>query len=403
MALMPAYRMAEELPKDRQSLPVLTVLYRNAGFIQASGGRPREVLRPVEPAKLPEGQPGSEVLRDAVRRRSMPDADRTFAGLCQGPALDAFHALLPTLHDRADEVHRVVLVHRAWETLDVVGREQAQTLLRQSVHYCVRQEDHKNNFGTGIRTLLPRLFDQHKLQHRELGKRQAEDAWVEKMSQAIIKAPADQAAGLVAEAVVEGWSADSIHEAISLVANQLILRDNEKQIYGASWGVHACDAMNAWRNITRVANSRSAIVSLLSAAYGLADPNANAAGSAAKLAPRPRPDALARVKAVAADALLQEAEDAIRNQDQDRACAVVARYGEQGHAARPVFDLLLRYIISEDGDKHSEKYYRTVTEEFAATRPAFRWRQLVGLARYAASAYGRPAPGYAEVCKLLKL
>jgi hypothetical protein len=43
-----------------------------------------------------------------------------------------------------------------------------------------------------------------------------------------------------------------------------------------------------------------------------------------------------------------------------------------------------------------------VSEEFARTRPAFRWRQLVGLARVTASEYGRPAPGYAEARELLK-
>jgi hypothetical protein len=81
----------------------------------------------------------------------------------------------------------------------------------------------------------------------------------------------------------------------------------------------------------------------------------------------------------------------------------VQRYGELGHPARPAFDLLLRYGVSEDGALHAEKYYRTVTEEFAATRPAFRWRHLVGLARVTASEYGQPAAGYAEARRLLKL
>jgi len=58
--------------------------------------------------------------------------------------------------------------------------------------------------------------------------------------------------------------------------------------------------------------------------------------------------------------------------------------------------MLLRYAISEDGALHAEKYYRTVCEEFATTRAAFRWRQLVALARVTASEYGFPAPGYAE-------
>ena len=82
---------------------------------------------------------------------------------------------------------------------------------------------------------------------------------------------------------------------------------------------------------------------------------------------------------------------------------MVHRYGELGRPARPVFDLLLRYAISEDGALHAEKYYRTVTEEFATTRPAFRWRQLAALARVTASEYGHPAPGVDEARRLLKV
>src|ERR1035438_5034431 len=74
-----------------------------------------------------------------------------------------------------------------------------------------------------------------------------------------------------------------------------------------------------------------------------------------------------------------------------------------GHAPRPIFDLLLRYAVSEDGALHAEKYYRTVTEEFSATRPAFRWRQLVALARVTASEYGRPAGGLAEAREVLNV
>ena len=42
-----------------------------------------------------------------------------------------------------------------------------------------------------------------------------------------------------------------------------------------------------------------------------------------------------------------------------------------------------------------------MTEEFATTRPAFRWRQLAALARVTASEYGHPAPGVAEARRLL--
>jgi hypothetical protein len=115
------------------------------------------------------------------------------------------------------------------------------------------------------------------------------------------------------------------------------------------------------------------------------------------------------IKATEAKALLAEAEDAIRHNDQARAAAAIAIYTEQGYAVRPVFDLMLRYSISEDGRLHAEKYYHTVTEEYATTRQAFRPRQLVALSRVIASGYGfnrndqqgHRAPGYEEACRLL--
>src|SRR5262249_34692101 len=119
--------------------------------------------------------------------------------------------------------------------------------------------------------------------------------------------------------------------------------------------------------------------------------------------PHPLPELLEKITTKDAAALLAEAEAAVKERDQARAAAVAHRYGELGHPPRPVFDLLLRYAVSEDGALHAEKYYRTVTEEFAAPRAAFRWRQLVALARVTASECGFPAPGYTEACRLLKV
>ena len=112
---------------------------------------------------------------------------------------------------------------------------------------------------------------------------------------------------------------------------------------------------------------------------------------------------LAALRGTDPAALLRELDAAIREKDQFHACAAATRYGQLDADSRPVFDLLLRYGTSEDGALHAEKYYRTVSEEFAVTRPAFRWRQLVALARVTASEFGRPAPGYAEARALLKV
>jgi uncharacterized protein with PIN domain len=415
MALSPAYHMARELPTERQALPVLKVLFRNSNRIGEFGGRKKEVLHPVQPGQLPGDRPGCEVLRDAVRARDLARAEQNFAALAQKSADEALNNVLFFVED-ATEVHRIVMVSRAWDLLDLVGKDRAQLLLRQSVHYCIRNDspNYQKAFG-GAKTVVPKLLDSHRLLGRPLGKRSADDSWVEHLSGAIFKGTPEQAAEAAAAALAEGFAPDAVGEAIALAANQLVLRDNgrpknqtapnkpEGSVHGDSIGVHACDSANAWRNVARVADPRNAVVSLLLGAYQVALDRVQRGGDFLRWEPYPRAEAREKVTAREADALLREAEAAIKDKDQARASAAVHRYGELGHPARPVFDLLLKYAVSEDGALHAEKYYRTVSEEFAGSRPAFRWRQLVALARVTASAYGQPAPGYAESCQLLKV
>jgi len=174
-------------------------------------------------------------------------------------------------------------------------------------------------------------------------------------------------------------------------------------VHGDSIGVHACDSANAWRNMVRACNRRNAVASLILGAYQVALDRVNRGGDFLHWEPRPHADHLEQARRVAPDHLLVEAESAIRSNDQDRACALIHCYGKLDRPARPVFDLLLRYAVSEDGALHAEKFYCTVTEEFASTRKPFRWRQLVALARVTASEFGRPAPGYFESRELLKV
>ena len=149
-------------------------------------------------------------------------------------------------------------------------------------------------------------------------------------------------------------------------------------------------------SIARVSSPRNRVASLVVAAY-------HTAGQSVRPASEPfqHAAALAEVQATDAGELLTATRTAIESGDQARATALVHRYGEQGHSERPVQDLLLQYAISEDGALHAEKYYRTAGEEFAITRPAFRWRQLAALARVTASEHGHPAPGYQSACELL--
>lgn len=422
MALAPAFHMATELPRERQSLPLLKVLYRNAHYTQEVGGVKHQTLGPLSPIST--GSP--EDVHRAVDAGDKAAAERALAAAGRTSPEDALDAALLGVEDNHD-VHTIVLPWRSYAMLDIVGRDHAVTLLRQSVRQCAKQcADMKgrDQFLATQRKMVPALLEKYKLPKDSRGTRAADDAWIEKLCATIQLGSQEQAGEAVAAALADGFAPEQIGEAISLAANALVLRQVEtwqgrgntipQRTHGDSPGVHASDATNAWRNVIRVCNARNRAAGLMLAAMDAARSHSFTQGNKASAyvkEPYPHAEHLEKVTAKTPEALLKELDGAVRENDQLRAMAVAQRYGEAGGQARPIFDVLLGFAVSEDGRLHAEKYYRTTSEEFTTTRPSFRWRQVVALARVTASMYGYSqqdkkegrAPGYEEACRLLKV
>jgi hypothetical protein len=291
-----------------------------------------------------------------------------------------------------------------------LGSDYAYTILRQCVRFCCSHEQdriRRKGAEQPIRALMPKLVDQYKLASPKFGTRDPGDAAVEALAQTIYQGPPDRSADAAAAALAEGISPEVVGEAISLASNMLVLKQGPDQwrTHGDSAGVHSSDATNAFRNMARVSQPRHAATGLVVAAYHVA------AHKPFQTEAYPTEGHRATIKTTDPARLLDEAEDAIKNNNQGRAAAAIAIYGEGGHSPEAVYDRMLKYTISEDGRLHGEKYFHTVQEEYRTTRPAFRWRQLVALARVTASAYGydredkygKRAPGYEEACRLLKV
>ena len=211
-------------------------------------------------------------------------------------------------------------------------------------------------------------------------------------------------------------SYESVGEAISLAANQLVLRDlgrTAEQVQPTSQSAVCMVIPSASTHVTQpmpgeiwspARDRRNAVACLILGAYQVRRWTAwpvvaiSCTGKRGLKRMTWKSPALWRGTTVARDARCHSGQ-----RSGSSLCRLVQRYGELNLPPQPVFDLLLHFATSEDGALHAEKYYRTVTEEFVATRPAFRWRQLVALARVTASECGRPAPGYAESRELLKV
>ncbi|HEY1081057.1 MAG TPA: hypothetical protein VGE29_02285 [Prosthecobacter sp.] len=409
MALTPAWKMSASLPADQAALPVFKVLYRNTGRIQENGGRADETLHPVTPATAPAT---ARELHEAVRSKDAARAEQLFAKLAEQDKRQAFDALLECVEDDT-EVHRTVLPYRAWDLMSIVGEEHAHTLLRQSLRYCLQAESRRRPEWDLHAGVLSRLMDQHKLAGREAGTGSLDDAAIAELSRIVFSSGPEEAAGAVAAALAEGRSPGEVGEALSLAANQLLLRDRGRppewefagkptgSVHGDSIGVHASDSVHAWRNLSGISQGSHKFACLILAAWQIANNRQNSKQPFLNWEPVPSRRQVNQVAAKEPEALLRELDAMIRQNLQSHAGAVVERYGALGHSPEPLFQVLLRYAVSEDGALHAEKYYQTVRDEFQRTRPSFRWRHLVGLARVTASEYGRPAPGQAEARELL--
>ena len=410
MAMLPALEMSRQMPGARQPLPILKVLYRNAQQIQIAGSASTKELKAIHDAEHGESGDLGEQIRDACRHVDAERGEKLLGTVIDTP-LDAFNALQPAMQDEIN-VHRFVFAHRTYGLVGLLGKEYAYSLLKQCVRFCADQEQMRIQHSypaSPIREIVPKLLDQYKLVGKKLGTRDPGDAEVEALCQAIYVGPRERASEVVAAALADGIDPEVVGEAISLASNLYVLRQGaEGKVYwrthGDSSGVHASDATNAWRNMARIAEPRHAVTGLMVAAF-----NAGIHSPPFETPAYPLEEHRALVKVNDATGLLAEAEDSIRQNQQGRAAAAIQIYGERGHAVEPVFDLMLKYAVSEDGRLHGEKYYHTVREEYRTTRPAFRWRQVVGLARVTASAYGYNredqhgfrAAGYEDACRLL--
>lgn len=420
MALRPALTVAAHLPRERAALPILKVLYRNSARIQEVGGLEANALRPLRAAEGVAANGSRDQLRELVRRRELEAAEFTLdSAIKQSPQV-GLDWMMTAVED-ATEVHRVVLIERAWDLVSFVGEQRASAMLRQSLRYCIKNEEWSAKNFADLRQVLPTVMDRYSLDQVQLGQRSFSVEELVDFSELLFTCTPAEAAEAAGKYLSEGYSVETIAEAVSLVASQLVLRDvgrvgnqvspgkPEGSVHGDSIGVHACDSANAWRRLALVTSGRHSAAATVLGAYQVALDRVARGGDFANWSPLPSLELLDQNQGIESPKLLEMLDEAIRSNAQAQATALTARYLEHVNASQsnasidPLFSLFARYASSEDGALHAEKFFRTVHDEYSATRSEFRGSHVLALARVTASEFGNPAPGYAESLELLKL
>src|SRR5439155_1745931 len=158
-------------------------------------------------------------LRTLVAAASLANA-RAFGG----EDYVGFHTLMalpPAFHMAAEEADEKLkplavlkVLFRNSSRLKEAGKDHADTLKPVTVG---RERE--------LRELLPKLLDRYKLASWLPLPRAVDDGRVAELSDAIYRGTPAQAAEVAAAALAEGTDPAAVGEAISLAANQLVLRD----------------------------------------------------------------------------------------------------------------------------------------------------------------------------------
>ncbi len=402
MAMLPSLHMAKLLPPPSQPLPVLKVLYRNSTFLAERSGP--DALGKVTPAGT---SCDGKQLREQVRSCNTEVAEQGFQAIAARSDSESFEAVQELVRDGLD-VHRVVLSWRAWDMRRVAGEAHGRTLLRQSVRHCLEAEQSRKRRGDAepqIRTVLPAALERFALTAGKTGEKQLSDPEFDRLSDTILKSSREEAAEAVAKALADGVDPETVGEAMSLAAARLLLNDPGRtreeagkpkgSMHGASVGVHASDAADAWRSISRSGSDLNRVASLIAGAY-------HTAGQFNHAEPMHQ-SALGSLAGKDAKVLARELESAIRSRDQTKACVAADAWLETGGTREELLDALLPFAVSEDGALHAEKYFATVFSQSSTNRAVLRRTHLVALARVCASQQGFPAPGQEEARRLLGL
>ena len=410
MALMPAWEMSKELEGEERWLPVLKVIHRTARRIQDTGGRD-DALGALGALGEERTQDASQARKDlwqSYLARDIAGAERAFhRGAGAKEALDDVQSILRETLD----VHRVVLTWRSWDALQLTGEEHAETLLRQPIRWFIDREESRVARGLPtppLRTLLPALMEDHDLTRAARGTRRASDDELDELCKVVFSCEQEDAARAVVEALAGGLAHEDVGEALSLAANKLLLHDPGRReaegrdkpkgsVHGASVGIHASDAARAWRNLAAVSGDADSAANLIAGAY-------HTAGRSRWVASEPYAYArhVPELERFEPGQLLLDLATAVSERDQERAGAFAACYGSRGLDPAPLFAKLHAAALEADGALHAEKYYRTVREDHAASRPRHRGNHLIALARVCASQAGFEAPGLAEARAALK-
>jgi hypothetical protein len=357
-------------PDSDRWLPIFWALdyfkSSQAATVKESGWR----MAPVDEAKVPSAEKAREAFTRAMDEWDETAADAAAAGVARAcsmnEAFDLFARYGP--RDFRDIGHKAIYVSNAFRTLQVIGWQHAEPVLR-SLAYALQATDGQNPAKNDLDPDRPWKHNAELAAkvHADWQNGKPDDGATRQLLSTLRNDSADDSAGHVAQMLNDGVSPRSVHDALLCGAGELLMRKP------GIVSLHSVTSSNALRYAyaSRGGEARERLMLLLQNASfiplfrGQPNPNEKAI-RVDEFEPVEPKDADGAVAEVFADA----------GHDRATAAAKALAYLKSGHDPKALIHAGRRLVFMKGTDAHDYKFSSAVLEDYYQLSPAWRDRYL---------------------------
>lgn len=369
MAISAAHQLSLDAPQADRLLPFFWAL-DNFKSSQAQDVKEGDwTLAPVKDSAVPSPSQARQRFVEAMDRWDDEAADAAIAGLCRSAGAAEVMELLWTygIRDQQNIGHKAIFAAHAFRTLEVIGWEHAEPVLRSLVFGLLN--------GGKSDTAAP-------MEHNKPLVAQVRPDWVAgkldsaatiSLLQTLRQANTKEAAAAVVEHLNKGVSANSMWDAILLAGSELLMRK------AAIVTLHATTACNSlFYTFRQSGHDSTRLLSLLQAASWITMFR-DGARSRDGLPDKPHIDEFAPADAAPPD--VAAIFDGLK-QNRTTAAAQALAYARAGGNAANFFDAARHLILTKGTDAHDYKFAASALEDFTHASPYVRPQLLAASVYY---------------------
>lgn len=369
MAISSAHQLSLDAPQADRLLPFFWAL-DNFKSAQAQDVKEGDwTLAPVKDGAVPSPSQARQRFIEAMDRWDDEAADAAIAGLCRSSGAAEVMELLWTygIRDQQNIGHKAIFTAHAFRTLEVIGWEHAEPVLRSLVFGLLN--------GGKSESAAP-------MEHNKTLVGQVRPDWAVgkpdsaatiSLLQTLRQANTKDAAAAVVEHLNKGVSANSLWDAILLAGSELLMRK------AAIVTLHATTACNSLFYTFRQSGQDSTrLLALLQAASWITMFR-DGARSRDGLPDKPHIDEFAPSEAVPSD--VTAIFDGLK-QNRPTAAAQALAYARAGGNAATFFDTARHLILTKGTDAHDYKFAASAVEDFTHASPNVRPQLLAASVFY---------------------